>query len=128
MAKEFGRNARVGSQMQRELADLVRNELKDPRLGRVSIHEVRVSRDLSSAKIYIGALEGEAVARASAAALNHAAPFLRKELSRRMRLRNTPELHFAYDDAQDRGLRLDELLGQISRARNADTDSETPAE
>lgn len=119
MPKEFSRSERVGSQMQRELADLIRTEIKDPRLGMVSIHEVQVSRDLASAKIYVGALEGEEVARASVEALNHAVHFLRKELGRRMRLRNTPELHFFYDDSIERGAHLSQLLDRLSRQRDS---------
>lgn len=97
--------------MHRELAELLRSELKDPRVGMVGIHEVQVSRDLAVAKVYVGLLMGGVEeARASVAALNQAASFLRKELGRRMRLRSVPEIRFVYDDSSERGARISQLL------------------
>lgn len=111
MPREFTRSDRVGSQIHRELAELVRTELKDPRIGMVGIHEVEVTRDLSVAKVYVGLLTGGAdEARASVKALNQAAAFLRKELGRRMLMRSVPEIRFIYDDSVERGLRMSQLL------------------
>ena len=121
MPREFSRSARVASQLQRELADLIRSELKDPRIGMVSIHDVKVNRDLSAAQVYVGVLEGEAAARANVKALNQAAHYLRKELGRRLHMRIIPELRFVYDDSIERGMRLTQLLGRIAQ------DQTTPA-
>lgn len=112
--KEYERSQRVASQLKRELADLIRLELKDPRLGWVTVDEVAVSRDLSVAKVYVSTLE-DGQLEASLEALKHAAPFLRRELGRRIKLRIVPELRFYQDTAIERGLRLTQLLDQIAK-------------
>ncbi len=111
MAREFSRTRRIGEQMQRELAELLRTELKDPRVERVTVSEVRVAGDLSSARVYVTRLgaEPEEVAEA-VAALSGAAGFLRRELARRMRLRKIPELRFQEDTSFDRGAHLSRLI------------------
>lgn len=110
MAREFKRTDRVGSQMQRDLAELVRDELGDRRLGMVTIHEVRVVRDFSYAKVYFTAMGTELDHRDLQRTLNEAAPFLRHELGQRMRMRTLPQLHFVYDDSIERGERLSALI------------------
>ncbi len=112
--KEYERSQRVASQLKRELADLIRLELKDPRLGWVTVDEVEVSRDLSVAKVYVSTLEDAQLA-ASLEALKAAAPFLRRELGRRLKLRGIPELRFYQDTAIERGLRMTQLLDQIAK-------------
>lgn len=103
---------RVGEQIHRELADLIRSELKDPGIGMITLGDVEVSRDLAHARVYYTVLgEGQAI-EASSAALRRAAGFLRRELGRRMRLRIVPELKFVYDESQARGDRLDALIAQ----------------
>jgi ribosome-binding factor A len=109
MPREFDRTERVGAQLQRELASLVREELKDPRLADITIQEVRVARDLSHAKVYFTIL-GEGEAALNARLLNHSAGFLRHELGRRMKLRTVPALHFVYDESIERGERLASLI------------------
>ncbi len=122
MARRFDRTVRVGDQMQRELTDLIRSELKDApvRLEMVSITEVRVSRDFGHARVYVTTLvdeERDAVVEA----LQHAAPFLRKLLGRRMRLRTIPRLHFQYDDTMEKGNRLAHLIDEaIASDRDGD--------
>lgn len=124
MAKEFKRTDRLGSQLQRELAQLVRDELKDRRLGMVTIQEVRVTRDLAHAKVYFTQLGSDMDPVEGAAHLNDAAPYLRHLLGTSLRsLRTVPELHFVYDESIERGLHLDSLIEQAVRARgdeNAD--------
>jgi ribosome-binding factor A len=112
MAREFNRTDRVGSQMQRELAELVRLQLDGPRLGIVTIQEVRVVRDFSHAKVYFTTMGGQLDNTTAAKALNEAAPGLRRELGRRMRLRTIPELHFVHDESIERGSRLSALIEQ----------------
>ncbi|MET0106575.1 MAG: 30S ribosome-binding factor RbfA [Sedimenticola sp.] len=112
MAREFKRTDRVGSQMQRELGELIRTQLENPHLGMISIQEVRVVRDFSHAKVYFTTMGGELDAHATEKALNESAPFLRHELGRRMRMRTIPVLHFVYDESIERGARLSSLIEQ----------------
>jgi ribosome-binding factor A len=109
MPKEFSRTRRVGDQIQRELAQLIREEIKDPRVGMVTINAVDVSRDLGHAKVYVTTLD-EQNAESSVEALNHAASFLRGELGRRMFIRTVPQLHFQYDESIERGARMSSLI------------------
>ncbi len=121
MAREFQRTDRVGAQMQRELAELVRSELDDPRLGMITIQAVRVVRDFSHAKVFFTFMAGELDAAETRRLLNDAAPFFRHALGRRMRLRTIPELHFVHDESIEEGERLDRL---IERAVKSDTDKQ----
>jgi ribosome-binding factor A len=115
MAREFSRTDRVGSQMQRELADLMREGLGDPRLGMVTIQEVRVVRDFSHAKVFFTVMGGELGAKEAAKRLNEAAGFLRQELGHRMRLRTMPRLHFVFDESIERGMHLSALIQEAVR-------------
>jgi len=109
--KEFSRTRRVAEQLQRELAQLIREEVKDPRLGMVTVVDVEVTRDLSLAKVYVTLLTGDEEARAtSVAILNEAAGVLRKFLGRRLRLRSIPQLHFHYDQSIEKGAELSALI------------------
>ena len=110
MPREFSRSLRVAEQLQRELAELIRDEVKDPRLGMVSISGVEVSRDMAHAKVFVSVLGEEPVAVASLEALNHAAGFLRHELGRRMRLRSVPQLRFIHDRSLEEGARMSALI------------------
>jgi ribosome-binding factor A len=116
MAREFKRTDRVGAQIQRELAMLVRAELDDPRLGMITIQAVRVVRDFSHAKIYFTVMAGELGALETARVLNDAAPFFRHELGRRMQLRTLPELHFVYDESVEQGEKLSNLIEQAVKS------------
>ena len=102
------RTESVGRQIQAELSELIQRRLKDPRLGYVTLTGVRMTPDLRTAKVYVSVM-GEARAD-SLKALNHAAPFLRRELGKRLRLRNTPELLFDQDETIEHGTRINELL------------------
>jgi ribosome-binding factor A len=104
------RAQRVGEQIQRELAQMVRDEVKDPRVGRVTITAVDVSPDLSHAKVFITDLAGHEHAQESVRALQRTAGFLRTELAHRMKLYSVPQLHFAYDDSIESGIRLSKLI------------------
>ena len=100
----------MAEQIQREVAQLLRDEVKDPRVGRVTITAVEVSADLSHAKIFVTHLAGREQADAAMQALQHTAGFLRTELSHRMQLYTVPQLHFAYDDSIESGMRLSQLI------------------
>src|SRR5690606_4756577 len=109
MAKEFSRSDRVAEQIQRELADLLQFEVKDPRIGMVTITEVEVSGDMAHAKIYYSA---HAASTELQKGLEKSAGFLRSQLGKRMLLRTVPQLHFIYDASIDRGMRLSRLLDE----------------
>lgn len=110
MGREFSRSRRVGEQIQRELAELVQRELKDPRLGMVTISAVDVTRDLSVAKVYFTVLDSEHDVQQTQQGLSHAAGFLRRELGHRMKLRVVPELRFYFDSSIENGSRLSALI------------------
>ena len=110
MPKEFSRTRRVGDQIQRELADLLRSELKDPRVQLVTINAVEVSRDLGHAKVFITSLDQKHDRSETISVLNNAAGFLRGQLGRRMFIRSIPQLHFFYDDSLEKGVELSSLI------------------
>lgn len=114
MAKEFARSDRVADQIQRELADLLQFEVKDPRVGMVTITEVEVSGDMAHAKIYYSAplQKDPAAAKSLQAGLEKSAGFLRGQLAKRMLLRTVPQLHFVYDASIDRGMKLSKLIDE----------------
>jgi ribosome-binding factor A len=114
--KHSQRAQRVGEQIQRELAELLRDDVKDPRVGRVTVTAVEVSSDLSHAKIYVTHLAGRQHAAEAVQALQHTAGFLRTELSHRMQLYSVPQLHFAYDDSIEAGMRLSQLIDEAVAA------------
>lgn len=105
----FARTDRVAEQIRRELAILIRDRVKDPRVGMVTLLDVEVSRDMAHAKVWFDALQAEHGAEAQES-LNHAAGFLRRELGHVLKLRVTPTLHFFYDDTQSRGNALSALI------------------
>ena len=109
--QEFGREERVGAEIHRELAVLLRDEVRDPRLSRVTIQEVRVVRDLSHAKVYFTVMDS-AQAKSTEGALNKAAAFLRRRLAENMNLRVVPRLAFVYDKSIETGMRLSSLIDQ----------------
>jgi ribosome-binding factor A len=110
MAREFNRSDRVADQIQRELATLIQFELKDPRIGMVTITGVEVSREFEYAKVYFTVLGDNTVREATVKGLTHAAGFLRRELAHRLKLRITPELQFVYDQSIDNAMRISELI------------------
>lgn len=110
--QDFGRQDRVGAEIQRELAVLLRDEARDPRLNSVTIQEVRVVRDLSHAKVYFTLLDVDS-AKEVAKALNKAAGFLRHRLSDEMNLRVVPQLKFVYDVSFEHGMRLTSLIDDV---------------
>jgi ribosome-binding factor A len=112
MPRDFSRTLRVAEQIQRELADLIRLELKDPRVGMVTLTDVEVTADYAHAKVFFTALGDTDQIAEAAAGLNHAAGFLRHELGQRIKLRSIPQLHFTYDESIERGMRLSQLIDQ----------------
>lgn len=119
MAKQYSRTQRIGDQMQRELATMISREVKDPRLGFITITAVDVTRDFGHAKVFITVM-GDNTAeqiQSNLDVLNDAAGFLRMLLGKAMKLRTIPQLHFHYDSSIERGAHLSAL---IDKARAAD--------
>ncbi|HXX84724.1 MAG TPA: 30S ribosome-binding factor RbfA [Casimicrobiaceae bacterium] len=112
MKKHSPRAQRVGDQIQRELADLLRLHLKDPRVGMVTITAVDVSPDLTHAKVAFTHLAGAEHAQTTVQALQHAAGYLRSELAHRLKLYSVPRLEFVYDDSIEAGIRLSKLIDE----------------
>jgi ribosome-binding factor A len=111
LPRGFSRATRLADQIQRDLADLIRLEVRDPRVGLVTITTVEVTRDLSHARVFVTSLSETAVAE-SVQALTHAAGFLRSRLAQTLKLRTIPELHFVYDASVERGVRLSKLIDE----------------
>lgn len=111
MAREFKRSSRVASQMQKELAIIMQQGIKDPRIGFITVNEVELSKDLSSAKVYVTVLGSDEQGRIkNLSYLNDAVPYIRSEIGKRMRLRCVPYLKFVYDQSFENGMRVTELL------------------
>ena len=120
MPREFSRSERMAEQLRRELAEIVRDEIDDPRLGFVSFTEVRMSRDLSHAVIYcsvfhVGENDPEGQVE-SIEVLNRAVGFIRKAIARRIRARIVPTLKFVVDESVTRGVAMDELIGEAIKS------------
>jgi ribosome-binding factor A len=108
--KAFPRSRRIAQQIQQTLSELIRREVRDPRLGMVTLTEVRVSNDLSYAKVYFSVL-GAQPAQAQEI-LEAAAPMLRGPLGRALGIRHSPELRFVQDELIESGARLSALINQ----------------
>jgi ribosome-binding factor A len=111
--RDFPRTRRIADQIQRELADLIRLELKDPRVpDLVTITAVEVSADQSHAKVFFTLLGDERKIEEATVGLKSAAGFLRTQLGHRMKLRVIPQLDFKYDTSVERGVRLSHLIDE----------------
>ncbi|MFZ5816396.1 MAG: 30S ribosome-binding factor RbfA [Bacillota bacterium] len=109
------RAARVGEEMREILARLLRDEVKDPRIGFVSIVKVEVSGDIRHAKVYVSVLGNDQQKKDSLKGLSSAAGFLRSEIAQVLQLRYTPELHFVLDESIEHGQRIAQLLVDVQR-------------
>jgi ribosome-binding factor A len=110
--KKSGRPEKLGDLIQRELSELVQRELRDPRVGMITITGVDVSPDFSHAKVFFTTLDPTHVEDA-AQGLRRAAGFLRSQLAKRIKLYTTPELRFEYDESVERGDRLSRLIDSV---------------
>jgi len=110
MPRDFPRSRRIAEQVQRELSDIIRRELKDPRVGMITLVDVEVSQDQSHARVYFTSLGDQSSIADTTAGLQHAAGFLRSELAHRMKLRSVPQLQFKYDESIERGMRISQLI------------------
>ena len=121
--KAFPRAKRIAQQIQQTLSELIRREVRDPRLGMVTLTEVRVSNDLSYAKVYFSVLGAQP--QQAQEILEAAAPMLRGPLGRALGIRHSPELRFVQDELIESGARLSELINKAVKddaARHVDDD------
>lgn len=115
------RSERVGDEIRKVVADLLQNRIKDPRLPEMtSVTEVRASRDLSHANIYVSVMGDDEDKKNCAAALNSAAGYIRREIGARVRLRTVPEVHFIVDDSIERGIRMSRLIDETIGGKKED--------
>ncbi|MDP1898456.1 MAG: 30S ribosome-binding factor RbfA [Sulfurimicrobium sp.] len=110
MPKDHSRPRRVAEQIQRELAELIQLEVKDPRVGMVTLTDVEVTPDYSHAKVYFTLLNQGHSLDETLEGLSRAAGYLRSQLAHRMRLRIMPQLHFVFDSSVERGVQLSNLI------------------
>jgi ribosome-binding factor A len=118
------RAERVGDQIRSELAQLLSRDVQDPGIGFLTLTHVRVTPDLQIARVYYTILGDEKAQRDSARALKRAAPFLKRQLGQRLRLRRVPELEFFYDESIARHDRIEQILQEL-KTEGAATDGQT---
>lgn len=113
MPKDYPRARRIAEQIQRELADLIRTELKDPRVNSmVTVTDVEVTRDQAHAKVFFTLLGDASKIEETTEGLRRASGFLRTQLAQRMQLRTVPQLDFKYDASVERGMKLTRLIDE----------------
>ncbi|MCL1099980.1 MULTISPECIES: 30S ribosome-binding factor RbfA [Shewanella] len=130
MAKEFSRTRRIAQQLQQELAMVLQRDMKDPRIGFVTVNDVDVSRDLSYAKVFVTFFEEDnELVQQKVDALSAAAPYIRTLVAGRMKLRVMPELRFVYDSSLVEGMRMSNLVTQVinkDKAKQQQFDPQAP--
>ena len=118
MAKEFSRASRVAQQLQREVAVILQREVKDPRIGMVTIQEVQLTPDYAHAKLYFTVMGAEPAQVEKA--LNESAGFLHNALFKMLRIHTVPTLHFKYDSTEAKAADLSALITQANASRAVD--------
>ncbi|MGM0470681.1 MAG: 30S ribosome-binding factor RbfA [Bacillota bacterium] len=107
------RARRVAELIKQEVSQMLQQEIKDPRIGFVTVTDVEVSGDLRHAKVFVSVLDKEANKEETMEGLENAVGFVRSELGQRMHLRHTPEILFRYDDSIERGVKIFEILKDL---------------
>lgn len=128
---KFRRTDRINEQLKQEISLIVRDEVRDPRVGLATITAVQTSPELDHAKVYVTSLGDAEEREAIITGLRSAAPFIRKQLSSRLAMRRVPELHFEADRVLSEALRIEQLLREAlpEGAGNSDeTDADSPNE
>ncbi|HYN78311.1 MAG TPA: 30S ribosome-binding factor RbfA [Lamprocystis sp. (in: g-proteobacteria)] len=121
--KEFDRTERIGAELKRELYQVLRDEVQDPRLANITVHEVRVVRDLSHAKVFFTCFTADADVPEQTRLLNGTlAGFVRHALAQRVRLRIMPQLHFVYDESIRAGEHLSNLIAKAVEGIDLEAD------
>jgi len=107
------RTERLGEEFREEIARMIGSQLKDPRIGFVTVTRVEVGTDLRNARIFVGILGTEAEREKTLVGLRQAAGFMRRSLGQKLRLRHTPELAFTYDEGLEAHDRIARLLAEV---------------
>ena len=125
MPKGYARTDRIAEQIQREVAQLLRLDIKDPRVRMITLTGVEVTKDYSHAKVFYTTLDG--VSDQVQQGLEHASGYLRSQLAHSMKLRIMPQLHFVYDPSIERGAHLSQLIDQaVASDKTLNSSSEAP--
>ncbi len=124
MPRDFDRTRRIAEQIQRELAKLIQMQMKDPRLGMVTVASVEVSRDLSNAKVYVTVFNKDDNPKIAIEILQNAAGYLRHELGKLVKLRILPQLRFIYDDTVAKGAHMSALIARAVAEDAAGSDED----
>src|SRR5688500_17599351 len=109
------RKERLEELLRREISDIIRREVKDPRIGFLTVTDAEVTRDLSFAKVFVSVMGTPEEQQAALKGLNSATRFIRGEFGQRIKLRQVPEIQFRFDPSIQQGARIHELLQQIER-------------
>ncbi|CAN5840516.1 30S ribosome-binding factor RbfA [soil metagenome] len=116
-----GRGLRVADQIQRDVAEIIWSELKDPRVGMITLTEVQLTPDYAHAKVYFTSLADDPVAiKNTLEGLNKAAGFLRGQLGLRLHIHTLPQLHFVHDTSTMRGMAMSRLIDEANATRSKD--------
>ena len=115
------RQERLRELIKSEFGQILQRDLKDPRIGFVSVTDVEVSNDFSHVKIFVSIMGNDEAKRASMEGLESAKGFIRTELGKRIRLRHTPEVHFIADNSIERGTRIFELLEKVKKDKGSES-------
>ena len=125
MRKNSNKNTRINEEVMRELAQIIRNEIKDPRIhAMTSISSVEVAPDLKTCKVYISVLGDEQAQKDSLEGLKSAAGYVRKCLAQSLNLRNTPEIRFILDQSIAYGVEMSKKIDDLIRQEDGNDDTE----
>ena len=116
MRKNRIKNTRINGEVQRELSQIIRNEIKDPRIAMMtSVTAVEVAPDLKTCKAYISVLGNQEAKEATIRGLNSAEGYIRRQLARNLNLRNTPEIRFILDESIEYGVNMSKLIDDVAK-------------
>ena len=117
MRKNSMKNTRINGEVQKELAEIIRGEIKDPRISHLtSVISVEVAPDLKTCKAWISVYGDDHVAEDTLAGLRSAEGYIRRELARRINLRNTPEIRFIVDQSIAYGVKMSKLIDEVAKS------------
>lgn len=125
MAKEYPRTQRVRQLLKEEISRLLQRDVKDARIGMVTVTDVEVTRDLRYATVYVNVAGDDARKSEALKGLSSAAGFLRSRLGRELRIRRVPELRFSIDRTQEHAARISELLAEVKTSEEHDDGEDT---
>lgn len=127
MPKDYARTSRIGEALQRELSLIIQQEMRDPRLGMITILDVVVTKDLQQAKVYFSLLDDSAEhIKEATKTLSEAAGFLRSQIAKKVKLRTTPKLFFIFDDTLQKGNKIYKLLEENNASSSSSDADQVP--